>query len=231
MRWGKQLKGPSAVAIAAGAAMLVALPAAAGTLTFDFNIEFSGGTPPAGTAPWISATFDDSFGGPNTVRLTMSTANLVGQEFVGSWYFNFDPALDPTLLSIVGVDTTAVGATTIGLGTDAFKADGDGKYDILFDFPPPPGAFAGKFTAGETVVYDITYVSPIDVSSFDFDSAPDGGHGPFRSAAHVQGIGPDGEDSGWVAPGNGRQIPEPAALLILGAGLLGLGMLRRRTQR
>lgn len=71
--------------------------AGATTLVLGLNTEFSGGTAPSGTAPWITATFDDSFGGPNTVRLTMSANNLVGTENVKGWYFNFDPALNPTL--------------------------------------------------------------------------------------------------------------------------------------
>ncbi len=95
-----------------------------------------------------------------------------------------------------------------------FKADGDGWFDIQFDFPPPPGSFAAKFTAGESVIYDITSSEAIDVFSFDFSSAPGGGNGTFRSAAHVQGIGRDGDDSGWI--GDENVIPEPASVLVWG---------------
>jgi hypothetical protein len=208
--------------------------ARAGVLTFEHNIEFSGATPPEGAAPWLTATFDDSFGGANTVRLTMSTSGLTDAEFVSQWYFNFDPDLVPSSLSVSAVDLSDVGPTTLSLGVDTFQADGDGKYDILFDFPPPPGQFADKFTAGEQVVVDFTYISPIDVNSFDFLSAPAGGHGPFLSAAHVQGIGPNDGDSGWVAPGGDvppQQIPEPGILALLGTGLLGMTLLGRRRRK
>ena len=52
--------------------------AGAATLTLGLDVEFSGGTTPAGTPPFLTATFDDSFGGPNDVRLTMSSSGLVG---------------------------------------------------------------------------------------------------------------------------------------------------------
>jgi len=214
--------------------LMFPLAAHAATLTLDLDFEFSGATPPAGTAPWITATFDDSFGGANTVRLTMSAANLVDVEFVSEWLFNFDESLDPTLLSFTVVNNDASVPNSINTGANAFMADGDGFYDILFDFPPPPGNFSGKFTAGESVVYDITYVAPISASSFDFGSAPGGGAGTFTSAAHVQGIAPAGNNSGWIAPGDGGgggEVPEPATLLLVGVGLLGLAFHGRRKFR
>lgn len=32
----------------------------------------------------------------------------------------------------------------------------DALFDILFDFPPPPGDDASGFTDGESIVYDLT---------------------------------------------------------------------------
>jgi hypothetical protein len=191
------------------------------TLTLGLDFEFSAGTPPAGTAPWITATFDDSFGGPNTVRLFLTAPNLVGTENVKEWNFNFDPSLDPTLLSfsVVGVPGSVPNA--INTGVDAFQADGDGMYDIQFDFPPPPGSFAARFTTGETVVYDLTYISPISASSFNFFSTPGGGQGTFLSAAHIQMIGA-GSDSGWIGV-----VPEPSTASLFALGLAALALRRR----
>ena len=67
---------------------------------------------------------------------------------------------------------------------NAFKADGDGYFDIMFDFPQEEEE---RFTIGETVVYDITYVEPIDVYAFDFVSDTGGGQGTYHSAAHIGG--------------------------------------------
>jgi hypothetical protein len=214
----------------AASCALVALVAVgdsrAATITYGLDIEFSGGQAPAGPTPWVTAQFDDSIGGPNTVRLTMSATNLSGSEYIAEMSFNFDPALDPTQLTFTDVSSPSVGATTVSTGVDAFKADGDGFFDIFFDFPPPPGSAAARFGPGEVVVYDITYTSAIDVNSFAFLSEMGGGTGSYFAAAHVQnttGAGTGG--SGWIGA---TVVPEPASALLLGGGLLALGVWRKR---
>ncbi len=203
------------------ASLLLGASAHAATLTFDMSIEFSGATAPGGAAPWMTATFDDSFGGSDTVRLTMTNTNLLAGESVAGWYFNLDPLLDPTELTITAVDITD-SVPVVSTGVDLFKADGDGLYDILFDFPPPPGNAAARFTAGETVIFDITYnLGNLSAADFDFISTPDGGNGPFVTAAHVQGTG-GGSQSGWVT------TPEPSTGLLVVAGLAGFALRSRR---
>jgi len=122
------------------AVFALAAPLQASVAIFQLNTEFSGATDPQGTAPWLTATFDDSFGGPNTVRLTISAANLVSSEFASELSFNLNPAFDPTDLTFSIVSNpTALALGDIETGINAFTADGDGDYDLLFDFPPPPG--------------------------------------------------------------------------------------------
>jgi hypothetical protein len=207
-----------------GVCLFAASPASALTISYDLDFEFSNGTPPEGATPWTTITLDDSVG-PDAVRVTITNVNLTGT----------DPLLDPTQLTLSIVNAAAVGgAGNVGFttGVDAFQADGDGKFDILFDLPPPPGGFASRFTAGETLVFDLectnlsaTCLSGITASSFDFTSATGGGQGTFHAAAHVQGIGEGGEDSGWIGD---TEVPEPGALGLLGLGLLALGIRLRR---
>jgi hypothetical protein len=205
--------------------LLLSTQVVADTLTFDTSIEFSGGTPPSGAPPWMRAVFDDG-GGSGSVMLTLSNLGLVDMEFVSEWDFNLDPALDPTAL--VFSAPTKVGMfmdPTISTGTDAFQANGDGKYDIQFAFSVS-GMMGGalRFGAGESMELTISGIPSLTASSFDFLSAPMGGHGPFPTAAHVQGIGPTGEDSGWVT------VPEPSSLLLVTLyAICAFGALRRRT--
>ena len=216
-----------ALGVALGVCLLAAPPASAVTITFDLDFEFSNGTPPEGPTPWTTITIDDAAdpGGANSVRVTVSNVNLTDAEAVTEISLNFDPLLDPTQVTFTAVSTSAVASVGFSTGVDAFMADGDGKFDILLDLPPPPGNATGRFTAGETIVFDLTYVAPITASSFDFPSASGGGQGTFRAAAHVQGIGEGDEDSGWIGDAD---VPEPGTLGPMGLGLLALVVARRR---
>jgi hypothetical protein len=216
-------------------AWLAGSSATALTITYDLDVEFSNGTPPEGATPWTTITLDDSVG-PDVVRVTIANVNLTDNEAVTEFSLNFDPTLDPTQLTMTVVNAAAVGgAGNVGFstGVDAFQADGDGKFDILFDLPPPPGSFASRFSAGETLVFDInclnasaTCLSGITAASFDFTSATGGGQGTFHAAAHVQGIGPEDADSGWIG-----DAPEAGTMGLLALGMAGILPLARRAAR
>jgi hypothetical protein len=220
---------------------LLLLPptARADVVTFDFDFTFSG-SDPDGPPPWLTATFlsgaDCLACDPGEVRLTLDASGLTGVEFASNVYFNFDPLINPINVGVQGVDISDVSSVTVSFGTDAFHADGDGFYDLLLSFPPPPGDFASKFTSGESIILDFScsVCSTFDASSFLFLSLPGPGEspGPFYAAAHVQGIGPDGSLSGWVAgdPPPPTRTPEPASGFMLATGL-GLIAFRRRSRR
>ncbi len=188
----------------------------ANTLTFASSMEYSGATPPVGAAPWLTATFDDH-GTSGSVTLTLAAANLTGNEFASEWDFNIDTALESSVGSLLFSEPTKVGAfsnPTIGTIANFFQADGDGKYDISFGFATSDGA-SSRFGVGDSATYTITGIPTLTASSFNFLSSPAGGHGPYTTAAHVQGIAV-GAGSGWVT------VPEPSTFVLFAASAVGL---------
>lgn len=220
--------------LAAAATMAGMLSSAHGAvIEIDLTTTFSG-TAPSNT---YTATFNDTACGANCVQLTMSTSGSSTTEFIDGvgtfgWGFNFDPTKN--LASLVFTSVSGNNADAIQTGADAFKADGDGLFDILFAWDPDP---ASRFSLGnDSTVYNITGITGLTVADFNFLSADASGNGThWTSAAHVQGI-PTGEGSGWIGGtcsgdcggGPPQRIPEPESLSLLGLGLIGLAAGRRR---
>lgn len=206
-------------------ALLLSTNVNAATLQLDFGISF--GDPldpdtaaPDGTGPWLTAFFDDG-GSAGSVTLTLTVDGGVGIAEVTQVYLNVDDAIGGSNLTITAAGGTGPVANSIQTGTDAFKADADGWYDILFDLPPP----GDTFDAGETLIYNIT-ATDLVASSFNFLSTPDlvDTNGPFLGAAKFGSTGVDGLQSDWVAA-----VPIPAAVWLFGSGLIGLiGLARRK---
>ena len=196
--------------------------AMADTFQLQYDTVFSGTTPPEGISPWLLATFTDT--GANTVDLNVSWTGLPTGEFLGALYFN------NTLASIPSFSLTPTGVQTVAgtnSGLNAYKADGDGKYDIRINFPEPA---AQKFTDDKIFTATLTGTG-LTAASFNSLSVDGGeGAGHYLTAAHIQGI-PDGSGdttSAWVA-GN-IAVPEPVSttLFLLGGATLAVRKLRRK---
>ena len=184
--------------------------------------------PPAAASPWLTVVTTDL--GANQVKVDLEAVGLTGSEYASEWYLNLDPALDPTKLSFISSDPAPANflLPTIALGINAYKADGDGFYDIRLNFDSS-GGNNHRFTASDKLTYTVTYngAGVFAGSSLAFLSAPDGGVGPFYAAAHVQSTGGDGLGSVYIAA-----VPEPSTAVygaIAALTLFAGGRKRRRT--
>jgi hypothetical protein len=186
------------------------------------------GTGPVGNQPWVEITFLQQTA--SSVKVTVDVpaqpvADPLQSEFLSQVYLNLDPSLNPSLISIT--QDSGIAFTSWAVSEDAYKADGDGSYDIDIEYPT---ANSGRLTTGTSSSFTITYdSSPLSVSSFDYKSTSGGGAGTCYAAAHVQGI-PPGDASGWVgSPSGPSPVPEPSTFVLLlgGVSLIGFARLRR----
>ncbi|MGD2166948.1 MAG: VPLPA-CTERM sorting domain-containing protein [Gammaproteobacteria bacterium] len=210
--------------------------ASAAIVQYEFSDLFSdGAVAPTGPAPWVRATFDDSFGDASTVRLSIDALGTLDEADVTQLYFNLNPTISitdaPDNITVTPVGTIDfVGPIVTDVMTDGFKAGGDGFYDILIDMPPPPGDDGSRLNEDESLVFDIVRTDGVlSAPDFYWLSTPEAGDnpGPFLAAVKLQVTGTDESGSAWVSA---TVVPLPAAgwLLISSLGLFGIAVRRRR---
>ena len=212
------------------------LSSAASSVTYDFG-QVSGGPAPAGTPPWVEASFSDVGMPSDTVQLTLTAENIAPGAYVSCWYFNINSLLTPTSLHFTQTGSAgSFGGPTISTGANTFKAGPDGKFDILFGFNST-GDDSTRFTSGDSVTFSISGISGLTVQDFnELSTSVAGGAGAYTSAAHIES-GPNDCPS-WVNPsvttqiqGNADTRPVPDAsstITLLGASLAGIEALRRK---
>jgi hypothetical protein len=225
----------SILGIAAASAMGV-LSSAASSVTYDFG-QVSGGPSPAGTPPWVEASFSDVSMPADTIQLTLTAENIAQGAYVSCWYFNINSLLAPNSLKFTQTGSAgSFGTPTISTGANEFKAGPDGKFDILFSFNST-GDNSTRFTSGDSVTFAITGISGLTVQDFNELSTCAGGSGAYTSAAHIESGAADCPS--WVNPtdiaqvfGNAETRPSvpdtSSTITLLGASLAGIEALRRK---
>lgn len=218
----------------AAAGFLLPIRANASGILYQFDTPFPSDPSPDGSSPWIDASFQDVTGG---VLLTVNDVGLTSSEFLqgngsganGGIFFNLNPNDDPTSLTFTLESESANFGTYINTGENAFKADGDGKYDIVFDFS------THLFAGGASFSYLISGVTGLTANDFAYLSEPAGGSGPFYAAAHVMGLPPNASNSTWIEPGSGpiqlTPVPEPSSIGLIAASFGLCGAVRQWHKR
>ena len=210
--------------VALSALLLVSTAHSQGAIiVMELSEVFPGKDSPDGTAPWLTATFEDVAGGVQlTLRSFLAPGNKVqGNQNQLGWTFNIRKELESSLgqldISFLSGDSDP-GKWKIS--ANAFKADGiGGKFDIMFYWKKDAKALKGT----KTLTYKLSGISGLNVFDFDaYSESKTHGDTIYKSAAKIQGIS-SGEGSTHIGASSLTVAPEPAAWLTW-AGLLGVGL-------
>ena len=218
----KTLLAKTSAALASGV-LLCALAAPANALIISYDDIVTGAIPNS-PAPWMTASITNgSSGGLSGVNVTL-TPRVVSPEFITSIFF-----------SLTGEYTLSDPTTTPDIRRSSCNGSAPantGPWQLCYSFAP-----SDQWNTSDGAVS--FFLRGMRENNFVYNS--DG----WRSVAHVQGIVGDQSCSSWIgdyvgtggiAPSNSgactttTSVPEPGTLGLLGLGLAGIGLSRRRAR-
>jgi hypothetical protein len=192
---------------AAVAALTLSAASSKAIVILDFNTVITGDLP-SGSAPWGTLKIEDN--GVNRVMLTL-THNMTSTP--GQFFGRLEMFMSPhpaDLAAVTPLDPHVEGIS-FGTGNDAGY-----QYNVKFDFVNS-NAGGLRIVPGIVAVMEITGTG-INENSFVTMPGPTSIHGLL----HLQGI------PGGGSAKLGDVVPEPATMMVFGAGLLALLARRRK---
>jgi hypothetical protein len=209
----------------------------ASTVYADFTWEYSNsvvGPLPTGSQPWLTVAFSDDVVNTNLVNMTISGVNLDSgpdtREYLRAIAFNLDPVFAPNALSFTFIDGVEAQTINNAYATSHYTMDGlTNLFDVQIGFDG--GTFSNDSDAYSNIVgnYSIYQISmmngSLDLDAEDFLYTSQGDGTPYYSVAELRGVQnlPSTDGQALIAP-----VPVPAAVWLLGSGLVGLVGLRRK---
>jgi hypothetical protein len=185
------------------AGCILALPLAASTITYTYTgNDFTFAQPP---------TYSKS----DSVSGYFTLASPLGDSLV-------DYSFTPTIYSFTDGVQTFTNASPPSTVTFAVDTDLSGNISEWYVFlqNPDPGS-----TTSQTYTVETGYGSDVTALTRDFGNVPVG---------QAEGQGGNSFDQGsWKASssGGGSTVPEPSNVALVGLGLLGIGLVRRKMQQ
>lgn len=206
-------------------ACLIVMAGAPGVKALGLGLDqvYSGGGF-SGQAPWITLDFSDA--GLNRVLLTVTASGLVSPEFASRIDFNYNP--DKELSNLVFTLQGGVAFTGYSFDENGIHAGPIHTFDIELKYATANKG--GRFGAGSVSTILISSVLASDnLSALDFGFATPYGGGAYYAAAHAQGLA-GSPGSAWIGTDQPPPVPnpEPGTMLLMGAGVIGAALARRR---